>query len=107
VSSSGQRIAAGDIDLVARILSMGQLHHAMMDTAAVAIGSAAAIHGTVVSEAAIGDKREVRIGHPSGTLRVGGDVRQIGGEWIVIKTIMRQSVRVLMESHVGVPDQTV
>jgi len=107
VSSSGQRIAAGDIDLVARILSMGKLHHAVMDTVAAAIGSAAAIHGTVVSQAANGDKREVRIGHPSGTLLVGGDVRRIGGEWIVIKTMMRQSVRVLMEGHVGVPDQTV
>jgi len=86
---------------------MGKLHHAVMDTVAAAIGSAAAIHGTVVSQAANGDKREVRIGHPSGTLLVGGDVRRIGGEWIVIKTMMRQSVRVLMEGHVGVPDQTV
>jgi probable AcnD-accessory protein PrpF len=107
VSTSGQQIAAGDIDLVVRVLSMGKLHHAMMDTVAVAIGSAAAIHGTVVGQAAAGDEREVRIGHPSGTLRVGGDVRQIGGEWIVIKTMMRQSARVLMEGHVGVPDETV
>ncbi|SDD64591.1 hypothetical protein SAMN05428966_10578 [Massilia sp. PDC64] len=107
VSTSGQRIAAGDIDLVARVLSMGKLHDAMVDTVAVAIGAAAAIHGTVVSQAAAGDEREVRIGHPSGTLRVGGDVRHIEGEWIVIKTVMRQSARVLMEGHVGVLDETV
>ncbi|WP_075790804.1 2-methylaconitate cis-trans isomerase PrpF [Massilia putida] len=107
VSTSGRQIAAGDIDLVVRVLSMGKLHDAMMDTVAVAIGSAAAIHGTVVGQAAAGDDREVRIGHPSGTLRVGGDVLQIGGEWIVIKTMMRQSARVLMEGHVGVPDETV
>jgi len=86
---------------------MGKLHDAMVDTVAVAIGAAAAIHGTVVSQAAAGDEREVRIGHPSGTLRVGGDVRHIEGEWIVIKTVMRQSARVLMEGHVGVLDETV
>ena len=48
---------------------MGKLHHAMMGTAAVAIGTAAAIPGTLVNLAAGGGEREaVRFGHPSGTL---------------------------------------
>src|SRR5690606_28579808 len=71
-ASSGKAIAASDTDLLVRALSMGKLHHAMMGTAAVAIGAAAAIPGTLVNLAAGGGERtSVRFGHPSGTLRVG------------------------------------
>jgi probable AcnD-accessory protein PrpF len=103
-SSSGKRIAAGDIDLLVRALSMGKLHHAMMGTAAVAIGTAAAIPGTLVNLAAGGEPRDaVRFGHPSGTLRVGAKASQIDGEWRVTKAIMSRSARVLMEGWVRVP----
>lgn len=106
VSSSGKRVAAGDIDLLVRALSMGKLHHAMMGTAAVAIGTAAAIPGTLVNLAAGGGSRNaVRFGHPSGTLRVGAEASQsqAGGEWSVTKAIMSRSARVLMEGWVRVP----
>jgi probable AcnD-accessory protein PrpF len=104
VSSSGKKVVAGDIDLLVRALSMGKLHHAMMGTAAVAIGTAAAIPGTLVSLAAGGRARDaVRFGHPSGTLRVGAEATQIDGEWSVTKAIMSRSARVLMEGWVRVP----
>ncbi|MGF6573267.1 putative AcnD-accessory protein PrpF [Paraburkholderia sp. GAS333] len=104
VASSGKQVAAGDIDLLVRAMSMGKLHHAMMGTAAVAIGTAAAISGTLVNLAAGGGEREaVRFGHPSGTLRVGAEARQEGGEWTVTKAIMSRSARVLMEGWVRVP----
>jgi probable AcnD-accessory protein PrpF len=104
VSSSGKQVAAGDIDLLVRALSMGKLHHAMMGTAAVAIGAAAAIPGTLVNLAAGGDLRNaVRFGHPSGTLRVGAEASQVNGEWSVTKAIMSRSARVLMEGWVRVP----
>lgn len=104
VSSSGKAVAAGDIDLVVRALSMGKLHHAMMGTAAVAIGTAAAIPGTLVNLAAGGVKRKaVRFGHPSGTLRVGAEAALVAGEWTVTKAIMSRSARVLMEGWVRVP----
>lgn len=104
VSSSGKAIAAADIDLNVRALSMGQLHHAMMGTAAVAIGTAAAIPGTLVNRAAGGGAREaVRFGHPSGTLRVGAAATQVDGQWHVVKAIMSRSARVLMEGRVHVP----
>jgi len=104
VASSGKRIAAGEIDLLVRALSMGKLHHAMMGTAAVAIGTAAAIPGTLVNRAAGGGARAaVRFGHPSGTLRVGAEARQVDGQWIVTKAIMSRSARILMEGHVRVP----
>ncbi len=106
VSSSGKAVAAGDVDLLVRALSMGKLHHAMMGTAAVAIGTAAAISGTVVNLAAGGIERNaVRFGHPSGTLRVGAEASQVNGEWTVKKAIMSRSARVLMEGFVRVPGQ--
>jgi 2-methylaconitate isomerase len=104
VSSSGKRVAAGEIDVLVRALSMGKLHHAMMGTAAVAIGTAAAIPGTLVNLAAGGGSRAaVRFGHPSGTLRVGAEATQRNGEWTVTKAIMSRSARVLMEGWVRVP----
>jgi len=107
VSSSGKAIEAKHIDLLVRALSMGKLHHAMMGTAAVAIGTAAAIPGTLVNLAAGGgDLQAVRFGHPSGTLRVGAQAENINGQWTVKKAIMSRSARVLMEGSVLVPGDT-
>jgi 2-methylaconitate isomerase len=104
VASSGKPVAARDIDLLVRALSMGKLHHAMMGTAAVAIGTAAAIPGTLVNLAAGGSARQaVRFGHPSGTLRVGAEAKQVDGRWTVTRAIMSRSARVLMEGWVRVP----
>ncbi|MEY4001183.1 MAG: 2-methylaconitate cis-trans isomerase PrpF [Pseudomonadota bacterium] len=103
-ASSGKSVAASDVDLLVRALSMGKLHHAMMGTAAVAIGAAAAIPGTLVNQAAGGGGRDaVRFGHPSGTLRVGAQAQQKDGEWTITKAIMSRSARVLMEGWVFVP----
>ncbi|MBU1354047.1 MAG: 2-methylaconitate cis-trans isomerase PrpF [Gammaproteobacteria bacterium] len=103
-ASSGKAIDAKDIDLLVRALSMGQLHHAMMGTAAVAIGTAAAIPGTLVNLATGGGVRSsVRFGHPSGTLRVGAEAAQINGQWKVTKALMSRSARILMEGWVRVP----
>lgn len=104
LSSSGKAVESEDIDLLVRALSMGKLHHAMMGTAAVAIGTAAAIPGTLVNLAAGGGERSaVRFGHPSGTLRVGAEARRGGGQWTVTRAIMSRSARVLMEGWVRVP----
>lgn len=104
VSSSGKRVTVEDTDLLVRAMSMGKLHHAMMGTAAVAIGTAAAIPGTLVNLAAGGGERSaVRFGHPSGTLRVGAEAALVDGEWQVKKAIMSRSARVLMEGWVRVP----
>ena len=103
-ASSGKTIAAGDVDLLVRALSMGNLHHAMMGTCAVAIGTAAAVPGTLVNLAAGGGERTaVRFGHPSGTLRVGAEAKQVNGEWTVTKAIMSRSARIIMEGWVRVP----
>ena len=104
-ASSGKPVDAKNIDLLVRALSMGKLHHAMMGTAAVAIGTAAAIQGTLVNLAAGGGPRDsVRFGHPSGALRVGAQAIQSNGEWVVRKAIMSRSARILMQGWVYVPD---
>ncbi|MCL5042631.1 MAG: 2-methylaconitate cis-trans isomerase PrpF [Gammaproteobacteria bacterium] len=103
-ASSGKAVKAGEIDLVVRALSMGKMHHAMMGTAAVAIGTAAAIPGTLVNQAAGGGERsQVTFGHPSGTLRVGAEVAEVDGDWVATKAIMSRSARILMEGWVRVP----
>ncbi|AHX61379.1 MULTISPECIES: 2-methylaconitate cis-trans isomerase PrpF [Aeromonas] len=103
-TASGKEVKDDEIDLLVRALSMGKLHHAMMGTCAVAIGAAAAIPGTLVNLAAGGGEREaVRFGHPSGTLRVGAEARQIEGQWTVTKAVMSRSARILMEGWVRVP----
>ena len=104
-ASSGKQIDEGDIDLLVRAMSMGKLHHAMMGTAAVAIGVAAAVPGTLVSQAAGGDegRSSVVFGHPSGTLRVGARAEQLDGEWTATEATMSRSARILMEGKVRVP----
>ncbi|SDK21881.1 2-methylaconitate cis-trans isomerase PrpF [Microbulbifer yueqingensis] len=107
VASSGKKVAAGDIDLLVRALSMGKLHHAMMGTAAVAIGTAAAIPGTLVNLAAGGGEHNaVTFGHPSGTLRLGAEAEVVNGQWTATKAIMSRSARILMEGWVRVPGDT-
>ncbi|GAA0300276.1 2-methylaconitate cis-trans isomerase PrpF [Psychrosphaera haliotis] len=106
VTSSGKHIAKADIDVSVRALSMGKLHHAMMGTAAVAIGTAAAIPNTLVNLAAGGKNRQaVTFGHPSGTLKVGAEAEMLDGNWQVKKAIMSRSARVLMEGWVRVPQR--
>ncbi|MGH8053426.1 MAG: 2-methylaconitate cis-trans isomerase PrpF [Stenotrophomonas sp.] len=104
VSSANKQIHAADIDLNARAMSMGKLHHAMMGTASVAIATAAAVPGTLVNLAAGGGRRDaVRFGHPSGTLGVGAAVALVDGQWTVTKAVMSRSARILMEGWVRVP----
>ena len=108
ISSSDKQIAAREIDLSVRALSMGKLHHAMMGTAAVAIGAAAAVPGTLVNLAAGGGEREsVNFGHPSGTLRVGAQAMLLDGDWTVTKACMSRSARILMEGWVRIPAEYV
>ena len=106
-TSSGKEVKFGEVDLLVRALSKGKLHHAMMGTCAVAIGTAAAIPGTLVNLAAGGGEREaVRFGHPSGTLRVGAQAKRVDGQWTVTKAVMSRSARILMEGWVRVPAES-
>lgn len=104
IASNGKPVDITQIDLVARIFSMGALHHAMTGTGAVGIAVSAAIPGTLVSRVLGGRSRTVvRFGHPSGTLSVGAEAQQVDDEWVVKKAIMSRTARRLMEGFVRVP----
>jgi probable AcnD-accessory protein PrpF len=104
LTSSGKTVDSQHIDLAVRALSMGKLHHAMMGTAAVAIGTAAAVPGTLVNLAAGGGNLEsVTFGHPSGTLTVGAQTQFTNGVWAVNKVSMSRSARILMKGDVYIP----
>ena len=104
VASDGRRIDREQIDLLARAFSMGPLHHAMPGTAAVALATAAAIPGTLVHRVARGGVAgRIRLGHPSGTLAIGAQVRRDGERWVVTRVVVSRSARRLMEGWVFLP----
>lgn len=102
-AAGGKPVAAADIDLLARIVSMGRLHHAMTGTGAVALAAAAAIPGTLVSQVLGQPRTDLRFGHPSGTLTVGAEARRHQGGWQVTRATLSRSARRLMEGWVLVP----
>ncbi|RQT43325.1 2-methylaconitate cis-trans isomerase PrpF [Burkholderia cepacia] len=108
VASSGKRVDPHMVDINARILSMGKLHHAMTGTGAVALAVAGAIPGTIVNRLVSGRTlSQLRFGHPSGTMAVGAEAEQRGGTWVVTKAVMSRSARRLMEGSVLVPASAV
>jgi 2-methylaconitate cis-trans-isomerase PrpF len=103
MASSGTPVDATQIDIAARIMSMGQLHHAMTGTGAVAIAAAAAVPGTIVSRILGGARGTLCFGHASGRLRVGAEARQRQGHWEVTKVTLSRSARRLMAGTVFIP----
>jgi len=104
IASDGKQVSKPSIDLLARIFSMGQLHHAMTGTGAVAIAAAATIRGTLVHRVApVGDDGRVRFGHPSGVMSVGAQAVMEDGQWSIKKVLMSRTARRLMEGWVRVP----
>lgn len=106
VAAGGKQVEAAEIDVIARIVSMGKLHHAITGTGAVAVAVAAALEGTLVNSIA-GDigNRQVQMGHTAGTVAVGAQTQQINGAWVVEKAVMSRSARRLMEGWVLLPEQ--
>jgi probable AcnD-accessory protein PrpF len=105
VSSAGVTMSAVDIDISARILSMGRLHHAFTGTGSVALAAAAALPGTIPAEVAraVPAGTPLAIGHTSGRLEVGAVVACVEGAWRVEKAVMRRTARRLMSGAVLLP----
>ncbi|GAA5315887.1 MAG: 2-methylaconitate cis-trans isomerase PrpF [Candidatus Pelagadaptatus aseana] len=103
LASSGREINAAEIDLCARALSMGRLHHAMMASAVVALGSAANIPGTLVAQLLGGTRDKLTLGHPSGSVSIGTSAsRNQQGHWCIDQATLERSARVIMEGWVRV-----
>jgi hypothetical protein len=103
VAASGRVVPAAEIELNARIVSMGKLHHAMTGTGAIALGVAAATPGTLVSQLLNGARSSIRFGHASGSTRVGAEAEESDGTWRVTKVVLSRSARRLMAGSVFVP----
>jgi hypothetical protein len=103
VATDGRTIEAASIDLLARIFSMGPLHHAMTGTGAVALAVAATIPGTLVHRLCGGRAGRVCFGHPAGRLAVGAEAKLQSGQWVVARVTMSRSARRLMEGWVCTP----
>ncbi|WP_288463371.1 2-methylaconitate cis-trans isomerase PrpF [uncultured Pseudomonas sp.] len=102
--AGGKQVQAEELDVIARMISMGKLHHAIPGTGAVAVAVAAALPGTLVHTLTGDlDGRQIRIGHTAGTVAVGARAREVGGVWQVEKASMSRSARRLMEGWVRVP----
>lgn len=70
---AGDEVGADAVDLLVRVVSMGQLHRALPGTAALCCAVACHIPGSLLNEIAP-DLRDVRLGSPSGPVDAGADV---------------------------------
>jgi 2-methylaconitate cis-trans-isomerase PrpF len=105
---NGTPIDPDNIDLVARVISMGALHKAFAVTSAIPTAGAARVKGTIVDEI-LGhgalQKKFVRLGHPGGVIEVGAELKRQGGDYIYSEAILGRTARRLMEGYVLVPEK--
>ena len=103
---SGRTIEAREVDLLARMMSMGTLHRSYAVSGAVATAGAAMIPGTVVNDLLPENARGrvlLRIGHPGGAIDVGAVIESHAGECIYREAVLGRTARRLMEGRVLVP----
>jgi 2-methylaconitate cis-trans-isomerase PrpF len=103
--ASGAALRAGDMDLIARMISAGQPHKASPLTAAMCLAVASQIPGTIAHSVSRrpADQPKLRIAHPSGVLQVDARVRQEGAVSIAEEAIVFRTARRLMEGRVLIP----
>ena len=105
---TGKNIRKDDIDMVARIMSMGTLHKAYAATGAICTTGAAKIEGTVLhellSKGAL-EASEIRLGHPGGIIPVGTEVEKKGNSYEYKEAVLGRTARRLMDGYVYVPEK--
>jgi 2-methylaconitate cis-trans-isomerase PrpF len=99
----GARFGADQVDLLARVISMGNCHRAFALTSAMCLAVAARIDGTVVSECDASRRGDVRLGHPSGVLPIAASVGAREGRPYAERVTVYRTARRLMEGFVRVP----
>ena len=105
-SSDGKTITTDQMDVVARVISMGNTHRTFPGTASICMAVAAAVEDTVVHEVsqAVTPER-LRIGHPAGTMEVGANVKRCGSTWTAESVTTQRTARRIMEGCILVPQQ--
>jgi methylitaconate Delta-isomerase len=105
---TGKVTQKAEIDLTARIMSMGTLHKAYAGTGAICTAGAAKIEGTVVFEVldqAALQKNQIRLGHPGGVMVVGVEMERKGSTYDYKEGVLSRTARRLMEGYVYVPEK--
>jgi 2-methylaconitate cis-trans-isomerase PrpF len=103
LASTGTRVRADQVSLVARSMTMQEPHPAYQVTGATCTAVAALLAGTVVSEVARHQPdAPVRIGHPSGIMRIDAVVED-GPEPRIVRAAQERTARRIMDGYVYVP----
>ena len=99
----GCDVAAADIDICVRQLAMQRPHKALAVTGAVCTAVACSIPGTVVADAVRETSTDIRLGHPSGVLRVASTIENdINGNPVVKGACIERTARLIMDGAVFV-----
>lgn len=99
---SGREVAAGEVDLIVRMMSSGQPHRAVPITGGLCLAVASRIPGSIPATLVRAGAATLRIGHPSGVTVVDADV--VSGPFgpeARAATVYRTARR-LFEGHVRV-----
>ncbi len=102
INSQGEIINTNDMDVYARIFSMGKLHHAFTGTGAIAIAVAANIPNTIVSNWLLKtpeQNQSLKIGHTAGTLECSAVVSNDNDNWVTEKASLVRTARILLKGE--------
>ena len=102
VSLDKTKISSNDQDITTRMFSMEKTHKAIMGTAGVNIGGAAAIDGTIPNKVKRknSDPLELRAGNPSGIMTAGAIIENKNGKPFAKSAIFFRTFRPLMRGEV-------
>ena len=102
VSLDKTKISSNDQDITTRMFSMEKTHKAIMGTAGVNIGVAAAIDGTIPNKVKRknSDPLELRAGNPSGIMTAGAIIENKNGKPFAKSAIFFRTFRPLMRGEV-------
>jgi len=109
---NGKLIKKSEIDLLARVITGGKLHKAFPVTSGIATAVAACIPGTILAEVIgnsikkgefIEKEKRIRIGHPSGVMKVKINLRKQKNNWLIEKAVVGRTARIIMDGIAYVP----
>ena len=99
----GTHVSASAQDITARVLSLNNIHRAIPLTSAMCLAAASKIDGTLPHKLVNKVNGDIRIGTPSGVLKVGAEVTRVNDSWKIVSTRSYRTARRLMQGSVLIP----
>jgi 2-methylaconitate cis-trans-isomerase PrpF len=101
---TGEAVSGSDVDFLARMILLGEMHKTYAGSVTCVTGAAAAISGSVVNETApLTVPENVRIGHPGGIVSASVELQQQGQEYVAKRVAYGRTARRIMDGYVYVP----